>query len=1030
MKFLPLAVFFLILAASASAQIYYLDNYNRANNGSANLTGNGTGVFYFVNVSGQGSANITNSSLWVSDFGAGEQMSHWTFNQTVPANYLLYAGFTWRSWPAVGFNPIKVANTNGTIGACGAGVGPGVRSDGANWTIETSSGTFGKIGAGGLVNTDYAIVIGYDNSTRRVYVWQNGTLIGNATTTCVFPTSTNQVALHSGGGEVGNVTYKNFCVWDNVTGDQSYNCFAPPPGVTPAPNWTAPTPASGSTNNTNVTLNATCAGGNRTYLWFGTASTPATLVITNATSGVYNTSVNDSTTTYYYVAECWDASGGFSANSTTNTWTFDSVSPSIVINPLNEFNAANYSLQNPYDGTVNLNLTFNDDHSLYGYNINVTRGGTVYYNETNTTLTGLQGNYTKALNATTWPVGIYNISIEVDDSHTAHAIRDYMISADTAGLRFTTDEGNDITINSLNGTVTPTTTKRTDRYSFRFRFADGQTKSRSFLVHSAYPIEYLPNSTYKAHFVVLSGSSMRGNWIDFEGVPGTPRVRKINDKNYVVTFDTLASDVEFQSIGGLNVVMANYTFYVGNYSTFAPFSLVGEQATLSLNVTTTPNIANITAYLTYNGTNYTPIMMSNASLYQFSVTLAVPNVTVNVTYDWIVNVTQGDLNGSLFDITGIQQVSDWSITSCGTPFINFTQYDEDNPTMTLPGTFQINVTYWVGNRSAAKLYNQSFTNATSWQICFSPTNGTFYADIYAQNTVVNGFTHRYYNLNGTYTNVTSQVSIYNAQNTSLATYSDLKITTRYVSSYGYFKNVYAKLLRLYLGNGVWLPVQYDKSGDYGLLFYDIKEQSTDYKIRFYDANNSLLKETDQLKFVCTSGACELTQLLTPNGTTTTTAVTSNFGFNNATNIYEINWTGSATSNVNLSVTKLGSPSSTIICSTQQTGVAGSFDCNVTSYTGTIYATVEAAGVPINSSFLSIPRESLGHFLSQQDAALFAIIIIITIVGFGMVSPIAVIITTMLGLIVVMWFGVLLAVTVPFVAVAGVIGFVIAVKVKQ
>jgi hypothetical protein len=767
-------------------------------------------------------------------------------------------------------------------------------------------------------------------------------------------------------------------------------------------------------------------------VWFDTNPNPTTLVVNNATTGNYTTSVGVSTQTYYYKAQAWNSTGGYSANSSVQNWTFDRVSPSLTIQPNNEFNLQNYSRRNPFDHVLNLNLTVGDDHALYGFSVNVTRTGTVYFNYSNETLTGTQYNYTASVDTTTWPVGRYDVNIQASDSHTKNAIKDYVVTKAQSKLRFQTDEGNDISIET-DDPASVDAVKDNDRYSFEFSYNGKGSKARTFHVKSATPIVYLPSSSYKAHFIVKNG--VQGNWIDFEGVTGTPIVTKVTENHYVVRFDNLPDKLAFHSIGGLNVLDANYSFYNGNYSLQNPSPVfTGEAIVLGLNMTNdASSITSIMANLTYNGTVYAPSATNDSVLYQFTQARTNPNVTATIAYNWTLNVTEGDGYSMLFNISASHSIQDWGIISCGSPaFINWTQYDEDTPANLNAGTFQVGLTYWVGNKSNAKTYNATYALASSWSLCFTPVDANFTANIYAQNTVMGGFTHRFYIQNANYSNSTTFYKLYSPLNTSLSAYSDLTITTRQSTDYKYFKNVYAQLQRFYIGTGTWLTVQYDKSGDFGLLFFDVKEQSVDYRLLYYNENNTLLKQTDSLKFVCTSGVCELTQLLDPAASGVTAAtVTSSLSFNNATGILSVNWTGSSTtaSTVVIKIVKLAT-TTTSICSTTQTGNAGSFTCNATGYTGTLYATVDADGKPNAATYFDVPRASIGSLISPAFSSLITFILMLTIIGFGLFSPMGLVIAVILSLVVVYWIGIFTPITVTFLIISAVIGFVISIKVKQ
>lgn len=891
----------------------------------------------------------------------------------------------------------------------------------SNW--QTGAGGCGTAGPARVAgNATLGIWANTSATSNNVKFYFNGALVSTGSHT--FVGNPNVVGFYHGNTISANTLMYNLTVCEDYC--------AVPAGTTVTPEWVAPTPADGSANNTQVTLNASSADADRYFVWFDTNPDPVTLVVNNATTGNYTTSVPGTTLTYYYKAQAWNASLGYSENSTVQSWTFDAVNPAIVLNPSNEFNAQNYSLQSPYDGLVDLNITFTDDHDLYGMSVNITRGGTVYYNLTNESLSGTSYTFATSINSSAWPVGEYNVTVFVSDSHTAREIPDYKVTRKKSSITFKTEEDNNIKIEARESS-TIEATKLVDRYEFSVAFDDGRTKARTFDVKTdKCPLVYRSGSGYKAHFVSTCGRG--GNWIDFEGVPGIPIVERLDDFHYTVSFAELAPSVTFRSIGGLNVLSVNYTFYQGEYATSTPAGLALEFVTLALNLTTESRIANITSTLTYNGTTYDPSTMSSSSLYEFTRSVQTPNATVNLTPYWTVLVTQGDGNTSLFNVSVAQSVYDWVIGACGSPaFINWTQYDEDTPSNKLTGTFAVEIEYWVNNRSNAKLYNESFGSGTSWSVCFTPASETFYGNIYGQNSVPNSFTHRFYVQNGTFSNETTYYALYNVNASNALEYSDMKITARYVSDYGYFPNVFGHLQRRYVGEGVWRTVQYDKSGDFGLIFFDVREAFIDYRIKYYDENNSLLLETESLKFICTSGVCELTQLLDSSSATIVEPdVASSWEYDNETSILTITWEspGAQESTVAITVTKEAMSGTTTVCSTSQTGVAGSFACNATGYTGELFVAVDVEGEPSNGGFVQTTRGAISGILSGAMSALVTFLLMVTIIGFGLFSPMALVISTILSLIVVFFLGTAPYINATFIIIAAAIGFAISVKVKQ
>lgn len=1008
MKKLLLLVVLLLCAVAVHSQVYYKYGCEDGTFANANITPTtGLSCSSYIVINGTKSIEIAN--------GANGVLAP----PGLPAEYNLSFFMRGSSLTTItGYNGLCFQWSAATNACYATGTGHGIGAgQQRNTTFEY---LYDFSSAGGSLTTGTYMRMERKAGSTKIY--RAGSLIGSQSQsvnqTNFFSTMTNSYTIY----------VDDVCIW-TASGSGESECYGVP--VTGVPSWVGPTPNNNAVNATQVTLNASCAG--NIYLYFDGNLSPSTLVLTNSSSGNYTTAVSNSGA-YYYKAQCWNETSGFSDNTSVRTWTYDALNPGITINPSNEFNAQNFSLRNPYDNEVFLNFTFADNNALFGYVVNITRGGVVYYNETNITLSGLQANYTRTLSAASWPAGVYNISVIVEDAHTARSIPDYQVTARKSSLTFKTENENNVKVETREA-ANITATKEFDRYSFRVRFDDGAARSRVFDVKTdKCPLVYLPGSKYRAHFV--SSCGVGGNWVDFEGVPGVPVVKRIDDYHYSVNFSSVPADVTFRSIGGLNVLWANYTFYRGVSANFTPSAFSLEPTTAFLNLSTAPSIANISATLYYNGSVIVPVVASSSSLYEFSANITPPNVTVQtfVPVVWVVNVTQGDGNRTTFNVSGTHGVSLWSLSPCvGGEFIRFTQFDEDSTATALSGTLAVEVVYWVGSPANAQMFNASLGFNDAWGLCFSPSYGSFSANIYAQNAVPGGFTHRFYVRNGTYTNTTTNYVLYSPNNASTAAYSDLKLTTRYVTDYKYFKNVYAVLQRRYIDSGAWRSVQWDKSGDYGLIYFDVKEQSVDYRILFYDENNTVLKQTDALKFVCTAGVCELTQLLDPAaGASSSADVTTNYSFNNATGMLSVSWTGSssASSTVRLSVVKQTTRAETDICTQTQTGNAGVFACNTTGFSGTLYLKVDANGEPAASGFVEVARPRLANFMSRGLQVLVTLLIMLTIVGFGLFSPFALVLSTLAGLIVVFWLGIFSPLTVTFLIIAAVLGLVVGMLVRQ
>jgi len=250
------------------------------------------------------------------------------------------------------------------------------------------------------------------------------------------------------------------------------------------------------------------------------------------------------------------------------------------------------------------------------------------------------------------------------------------------------------------------------------------------------------------------------------------------------------------------------------------------------------------------------------------------------------------------------------------------------------------------------------------------------------------------------------------------------------------ENIVGKLQRHYVGEGVWRTVQADKTGDYGNLHYNIYEEDTDYKLIFVDSQNNILETTQSMKFICTAGVCEITYMLLPvTDTDTIYNMTITPNYNNETGIITVTWADpdgfSAT--VYTYVTKETLTSSLVICNVTTTAAAGTHTCNISGLTGTFLLKVSSSRSPTEyhlTEFFHVAPRMIGSLLSKGDSAFLSFGIIITIVAAGLLfSPVAALIMTVLGLIVIFFLGMMSAITFPVIVIVGIITIIISIKVK-
>lgn len=356
--------------------------------------------------------------------------------------------------------------------------------------------------------------------------------------------------------------------------------------------------------------------------------------------------------------------------------------------------------------------------------------------------------------------------------------------------------------------------------------------------------------------------------------------------------------------------------------------------------------------------------------------------------------------------------------------------EETNAALT--GDFE--ATFEVFNGSTA-VGNYSFdlTGLNNYSICINSSTATYNTDAYIKYTTDNGFTHKYFLQNATINSTTQTINLYNFNTTTGIT--DLKGTIRYKTTYNYFENVIAQLQRYYVDSDVWRTVQMDKSGDFGLIFFNIIEESADYRLRFYDSSNNLLKETERMSFICTSGVCDLTFLLDPYEAT---AVASGLEisqptYHNDTKILNFTWneTLGGTSTVETLVTLETYTGTSILCNTTQTGSSGTATCNLTGETGQAFIKVTGDDAVYYSEWLTLAKTTFSDVVGEKEAAFWAFGLSLTIMIFGVIiSPVAALITMIIALIVIFYFGLLTPLTTLGIIVITIIAIAAGLKIRS
>ena len=537
------------------------------------------------------------------------------------------------------------------------------------------------------------------------------------------------------GGEMDDAVFIVGGVFSDEEINNIFTSTYPPGDITPdAPTYIFPTPGAGTLNNTNQTINLSCDPSLNYFLWFDNESSPSNIVLDNTTLGNYTTNVSIEQT-YFYRGACLNITGNiFSVNSSLRNFTLDISTPTITINTNNFFNTTNRSTVNQYaNGTVKVNITFNDNDNVFAILFNITKGGVIFFNHSNVSINEVSHNFTEDIDITTWEEGVYDIEVIVADGHHyvgGYKIGDYDIVKIPNKLIFDTTEGNTISVVGV-GAYSTSYTRETNSYGIGFDYFL-PSSTRTFYVEADNKIYYIEDSNYRVHFVVWNG--VHGNWIDFEGLGGDYTVRKINDYKYEVVFENLplSTKVITKSIGGLNVRTENYQWYRGIAIDTNPDLFTLEKQEFVLNMTINISfITNTNATLIYNNTLQELTRIIGSTFVSFNTTITVPDITqdTNISYFW--NVTVNQTGNELYDflIERNSSVENWGLDNCSlfaTNAINFTIEDETNQTDLLgdaSGTFN-----FTRDSINFRTFDLDVSGTSNFSICITPSDETFTVD--------------------------------------------------------------------------------------------------------------------------------------------------------------------------------------------------------------------------------------------------------------------------------------------------------------
>lgn len=436
----------------------------------------------------------------------------------------------------------------------------------------------------------------------------------------------------------------------------------------------------------------------------------------------------------------------------------------------------------------------------------------------------------------------------------------------------------------------------------------------------------------------------------------------------------------------------------------------GDLETIILNLSAN-SITSLSGNIRWNNSNSTALASYNSTFAKLNASVLVPTINTptefyfNFTYSINgVNRTTATYNSNATVLTAMNIT-----TICPTdltPSRHFDFKEEQNLTV-FNNTVAFNFKYGVTNNTA-KTFSSSLTNVEGFYICTNTTVGNYsvgYGEIQYEKT---GYVDRrnYLFEDTLLTTVQVNETLYSLPSTDSTSFLFEFKTSALVA----YENKYTKLLRWYPDYDEYRTVDMGKTDNKGETVMHVVTEDVDYRIGLYELNGTLINLADPVRMVCQTTPCEYSLLIAPGDVDYTSifGIDHSLTFNNNTRVFSFIWSdpSSNTDSMTLKVYKETGFDSIEICNNVGAGATGALSCNVSAYTGTIRAIAYRTASPevtIAQKIVNI----LDSIVFQGVLGLFiALVIFVTLVLAGIVSPVLSVILGVMAFIPAVIFGVI------------------------
>lgn len=460
------------------------------------------------------------------------------------------------------------------------------------------------------------------------------------------------------------------------------------------------------------------------------------------------------------------------------------------------------------------------------------------------------------------------------------------------------------------------------------------------------------------------------------------------------------------TISGFESNTENYSFNV--YET--------QNQLFQLNISTVPSILDVNAYLNYNGTRYFANTECNSGECNINRNIDIPLVTAgeeqNKSFLWEISTFDGTSTSLANTSSNQQNVSrihlELSNVTYTNTALNFTTWEEQNRTRLNPMSFVSTFNVWLGNGTVQRnvSFNVPMTNSTALGI--KPHNYTFTTNAIIEYNAVGQHsgqyqTRNYYFQQGVLTNETQNIKLFLLNTTDSTSFIQRVIGLNQIG----IEKALIFQQRYYPEDDTYETVSISKTDEDGksIGFYEVEIPNYRHIIT---KNGTILKTTEQGKIFPEFAPFTLTFII---GEATTYAwesfsdlsnLFSNLSYNKDLDLVTYTWidTSGSLSIANLTVLSI-SPNSlnTPICSKSSVLGAGTLNCNVTGYNGTMSAQGYIGRSPqVLDKLITFTKQTLIDSLSNPFLLLWIFFLMIGI-GAGVFYPPAGIIITLVIMVI-------------------------------